>query len=312
MAMGTIENPDRAVERLARKQHGSFNHQQARSLGFSNTMIHDRVRTGIWLRLAPGIYALASAPSSWRRQYKAAELTHPQAAIAGLAAAKLHAVDGFRTARPEIVVPYTCKTRSPITDIHRSRDVPTITIDGIRVTSAAQMLFDLLPRINLDRLERVIDGQILSGQVSVAELRERRDALDLARRPSIGLWRTLVEERSADGWVCPESELESVLWHVLDGLPSRPDIERQATMPWWEPGKGRVDGLIVPWRTIVEADGRRWHARMNDFDNDRWRDNVAQAHGYRVLRFTYTHLHQRPDEVRQIVEETGQWRVGAA
>lgn len=305
-------NPNRAIERLARQQHGAFNHRQAVGLGCSNKMIHLRLASGSWLRLAPGIYALASAPSSWRRQYKAAELTHPDAAIAGLAAAKLHAIDGFRTAGPEIVVPYTSKTRTPIARVHRGRDVPTVTVDRIRVTSIAQTLFDLLSRINLDRLERAMDGQLLSSRVSVEELQERRHALDLARRPYIGLWRQLVDERSQDGWVHPESELESVLWQVLAGLPSQPELVRQATMPWWKPGEGRVDGLIPQWRTIVEADGRRWHARVHDFDADRWRDNVAQAHGYRVLRFTYTHLHHRPDEVRRIVEETGQWRVGAA
>jgi len=310
--MATTENPDRAIERLARKQHGAFNHRQAVALGFSNKMIHGRMASGLWIRLAPALYALASAPSTWLRQYKAAELIHPSAAISGLAAPKLHAVEGFRTVKPEIVVPYTCKTRSPIARIHRSGDVPTTTVDGIRVTTVAQMLFDLLFRINLDRLERAMDGQILSGRVAVDELRERRDALDLARRPGIGLWRMLVDERSEDAWVCPESDLESVLWQVVAGLPSHPEFLRQATMPWWEPGEGRVDGLLPLWRTIVEADGRRWHARVRDFDADRWRDNVAQAHGYRVLRFTYTHLHQRPDEVRRIIEETGQWRIGAA
>src|SRR5947207_2921950 len=106
MAMATTENPDRAIERLARRQHGAFNHRQAIALGLTKKMIHLRLASGIWLRLAPSIYALASAPSTWRRQYKAAELTHPEAAISGLAAPKLHAVDGFRTVAPEIVAPY--------------------------------------------------------------------------------------------------------------------------------------------------------------------------------------------------------------
>ena len=312
MAMGTTENRDRAIERLARQQHGAFNHSQAKALGFSNSMIHDRVDKHVWIRLAPGVYALASAAPTLRRQYKAAELSTPGAALAGLAAAKLHRFDGFRTVSPELVVPYTAKTRNALATVHRARDVPTTSVDGIRVTTVAQTLFDLLPRLSLDRLERTIDGQLLTGGTSIEQLQERRNALDLTRRPRIATWRMLVDERSEEGWSCPESDLESVLWQVFNGLPSHPEIVRQATMPWWKPGQGRVDGLLPTWRTIVEADGRRWHARMSDFDSDRWRDNVAQSHGYRVLRFTYTHLHQRPDEVITIVEETGRWRVGAA
>src|SRR4051794_26466142 len=138
MDMATPQNRDRAIERLARKQYGAFNHPQAKAVGFSNTMIHDRVHRGSWLRLAPVVYALPSAAPSWQRQYKAAELSTPGAAIAELAAAKLHKFDGFRTVRPELVVPYTAKTRNPLARVRRARDVPVTTVDGIRVTTVAQ------------------------------------------------------------------------------------------------------------------------------------------------------------------------------
>src|SRR5205823_5170645 len=163
--------------------YGAFNHAQVRALGFSNTMIHDRVDKKAWRRLAPGVYALASAAPSWRRQYKAAELSTAGAAIAGLAAAKLHGFDGFRTNAPELVVPYTSKTRNPLARVHRARDVPTLVVEGIRVTTVAQTLFDLVSRLSLDRLERTLDSQLLTGRVSIADLVERRQALDLARRP---------------------------------------------------------------------------------------------------------------------------------
>jgi very-short-patch-repair endonuclease len=188
----------------------------------------------------------------------------------------------------------------------------TTVIDNIRVTTVAQTLFDLVPRITLDRLERAIDFHLLRKSVTVQNLIERRVSLDSSRRPGIAIWRALVDERSAHAWVPPESDLESDLWAVLRDLPGEPGLERQATMPWWQPGEGRVDVLAVNWRTIYEADGRAWHARVRDFDADRWRDNMAQANGYRVLRFTHTHLRQRPDEARTIAIQTGRWRVAAA
>src|SRR5436190_11930568 len=305
-------SPDRAIERLARTQHEAFNRTQARALGFTDRMIQYRIDIGCWIQLAPGIYALASAPPTWKRQYKAAELTHPDAAIAALAAGKLHALEGFRTTGAEIVVPYTSKTRSPIAKVHRGHDVPVTVVDGIRVTTVAQTLLDCLRRVPLDKLERAMDASLLTGAVTVAELDERRRALDHARRPSISTWRALVDERLEEGWRPPESDLETALWNVLKRLPSEPHLVRQAVMPWWTRGEGRVDVLAPDWRLILEADGRRWHARVRDFDADRWRDNVASAHGYRVLRFTYTHLTKRPTEAASIVEASASWRVTAA
>ena len=41
---------------------------------------------------------------------------------------------------------------------------------------------------------------------------------------------------------------------------------------------------------ILESDGRRWHARVADFDRDAWRDMQAAVLGYRVLRWSYPML----------------------
>jgi hypothetical protein len=92
---------------------------------------------------------------------------------------------------------------------------------------------------------------------------------------------------------------------VLKRLPSRPRLVVQAAFPWRSPVAGRFDVFIPDWATIVEGDSRRWHARLHDFDRDRWRDNEAVAHGLRPLRFTWSHVTQRPDEVVDIVERTG-------
>jgi very-short-patch-repair endonuclease len=310
--MDRIDTPVRGIERRARSQHGVFTYQQAIADGMTRTMVSRRTHNGQWIRLAPEVYALPTAELTWLRQYKAAELSIRGAAISGLAAAKAHGFDDFRTVRPEIHVPYTSKTRSPIAVVHRGHAVPTVIVNGLRVTSIAQTLFDVATRVPLLRLEGAMDGALLDRKVTVDELVERRMALELSRRPGIGLWRALVEERAEEGWVPPESKLEALLWHTLLDLPGQPKVLRQVAMPWWEPNEGRVDALIPQWRTIVEADGRRWHARVKDFEADRWRDNVAQANGYRVLRFTHLHLTQRPDEVRELIVQAANWQIGAA
>jgi len=53
---------------------------------------------------------------------------------------------------------------------------------------------------------------------------------------------------------------------------------------------------------VIEADGRNWHTRRADFENDRRRDNALAVRGIQVLRFTYTMLVSQPDRcLEQIV-----------
>jgi hypothetical protein len=184
------------------------------------------------------------------------------------------------------------------------------TIDGFRVTTTAQTLCDLLPRIRLDRWEATTDGLLLARKLSIDDLVERRNAWETSRRPGIGLLRSLVDERTAEGWVPPESELERLLRHAVSLVRDCPEVEWQAPAPW-APQDERVDGVIRAWMVILEADGRRWHARVQDFERDRWRDNQATVMGYRVLRMTWNQLVHRLDEVVQMIRQAGQTSAAA-
>jgi hypothetical protein len=299
----------RELNLLVRRQHGVVHRSQALAAGVTPRMIFQRLNSREWLLLAPNVYALASYPSTWKRQYKAAELSVAKGALGGYAAAKVHCWDGYKTAPPEVVVEHRCRHRSPIATVHRGCDVQTTTVDGFRVTTQAQTLCDLLPRMRLDRWEATTDGLLLARTLSIDDLVERRGAWESSRRPGIGLLRSLVDERTADGWVPPESELERLLHHAVSLVPDHPEVEWQAPAPW-APADERVDGLIRAWMVILEADGRRWHARVADFDRDSWRDNQAAALGYRVLRMTWNHLVHRLGEVVEIIRRAG--RASAA
>jgi very-short-patch-repair endonuclease len=293
----------RDVERLARQQYGVVHRDQLLKLGVTRAMIGHRVRTKEWLRLAPCVYALASHPATWQRQYKAAELATPDSSVAGLSAGHVLGWDGFRTTRPEVVSHHTSNHRNQLAVVHRGCDVKVTTVRGIRVTTHAQTLCDLLPRLRLDRWEQVADHLLLSGQMTIAELDERRVAYELSRRPGLPLLRALVAERLAERWLAPESELETLLRSAVALVPGCPPVRWQAPTPWDD--SKRVDGLIDAWGLILEADGRAWHARVRDFDKDRWRDNQAAAHGLRVQRFTHAHLNYRRDEVVEIITQAG-------
>jgi very-short-patch-repair endonuclease len=303
---------DRQIAVLARRQHGVFHTGQARVLGGTSAMLRRRLVNGTLLQMAANVWALPGNPLTWQRQYKAAELSVRGAAICDRAAALVHRCDGSRVVRPVIAVGYAANARQSIADVRRVRDVPTTVVDGIRVVTLAQTLFDLLACVPLADVERAVDGALLARGVAIHDLMERADAMSRARRPNVKLWRELVEERRDDGWAPPESELERALDLVVRRLPPGVEVLRQATPVWWEPASHRVDVYIPGWALVVEADGRRWHARAADFDRDRWRDNRAVANGHRVLRFTHTHLSRRGEEVLELLLAAGRHRLGRA
>jgi very-short-patch-repair endonuclease len=58
----------------------------------------------------------------------------------------------------------------------------------------------------------------------------------------------------------------------------------------------RVDFYVPAARVVIEADGRNWHTRCQDFESDRRRDNALAARGIQILRFTYEMLKSEPEK----------------
>lgn len=293
---------DERIAALARRQHGVFNHGQAVAIGATAGIVRQRVGSRRWLRLSPQVYALPGNPPTWRRQLKAAELGEPVAAISGRAAAALHELPGFRPCRPELVVPSTANARSGLARVRRSDLVEITRVDSIRAVTVAHLLHQLADELGPEGTGRCLDDAVASGLVTYDEVRER--FVDLAPRHVRGLatMRCVLEERG-DGYVPAESELERLLWNAIDKAALRGAVMQQPP-PWWPDGPQRVDAMVPVAKVIIEADGRRWHTRVADFDRDRWRDNEAAMRGWRVLRFTWTHLKRTPAHVANALRVT--------
>lgn len=306
----TARGVDDRIRRLARCQHGVFTRAQAEDLGATTGVISRRVKNRDWNRLAPSIYALAGTLPSWRQSLKAAELSVDGAAIAGKSAVTLHGLPGFGQGVPEITVASLASARNPLARVHRSDRTVTTTVDRIRVVTAEQAVFDIAGRVPHQRLEAVLDAGLVGGQIRLDLMRDRFHALRHGGPRGIAAVRALLAER-ADGYAPPESELERALRRALAGVPI-PPVAWQVSMPWRPVGRHRVDGIIEDWRLILETDGRRWHTRLRDFERDLARDQQAVSHGYRVARFSWSHVSTAPAEVAATVVAAGRWRLSAA
>ena len=252
---------DRAIEALARRQHGAFHRSQAIELGLTPRMIDRRRGSGAWLTLAPGVYALNSHPFSWLRQAKAAELSIRDAVVSHRSAAVVHGWEGFRPGRIELSVPVASRHDSPLAVVHRVAHLDRVARQGIAVTSAARTVVDLAGVLAPASLGRVIDDVLLAGLASIEQITAAFDLVAGGHPRGSGVLRDLLGERTEDGYVPSRNELEASLDTVLAD-PRIPPSVREAAFPWMPDEPYRVDALIPRWRRIVEVDGRRWHARV--------------------------------------------------
>jgi len=296
---------DRAVERLARRQHGVFSATQARAAGATRSMIDTRCRSGQWLHLASKVFALPGNPPSWHRQVMAAQLSVEGAAVSGLAAGHLLELEGFRPVRPELTVRRGRNHRSKLATVHQTDRFLARRRGPFRVGTVEQTLCDVAGRLH-DRLEDAVLAALVARRTSSAALLARCEAL--RPRPPKGV-EALVEIAIAHSELpdVPMTVLEAALFQVLAD-PRLPEWEPQATPSWWPRSDERLDAFIPTWHLVVEADGRAWHTRRRDFERDRERDHIALVHGAQVVRFTHAQLVHEPDYVLGVLLAIGTHR----
>lgn len=277
-----------------------FSRGQALDLGFTDGTIKRRVRTGSWVHLDRSVYALPGNPATWHGQCMAATLGEAEAVVSGRAAAALHGFPGFRPGRVQVTMPKSSNHRSRIAAVRQSDLIETTRVQRIPVITVAQTLIEVARFFDDARYGLLVSDLVAKDRRVLTALRERYVDLARSRWPGIARVRAALDERG-DGYVPPDSVLEDVLWRVLRTVPGLERGVQQARLPWRPAAKQRVDVLIPAWRLIIEADGRRWHTRVEDFERDHERDAEALARGYSTLRLTWHQLVRREPWVRDVL-----------
>jgi very-short-patch-repair endonuclease len=289
---------DGDVERLARNQNGLFTAVQARTAGATAEMVRHRVRTGRWLPIHSGVFALVGAQNTPRFRLHAAVLAAGDDAVAShRSAAGLLGIPGFTLPGREIEVTtrsYTRRRRTPahvrgtlLLPSHHHRVVL-----GVPCTSVARTLFDLCGSLQPDRAERALDNALARRMVELPALwRVLDDSSEHGRAGSTVLRRLLAER----GGRCaaPESELERRFIELLrsHGLP---EPLRQIDLGDADSWIGRVDFVYPQARLVIECDGALGHSALLDRRADGLRDHRLSSAGWSVIRFTWTDVTNHP------------------
>jgi very-short-patch-repair endonuclease len=182
-------------------------------------------------------------------------------------------------------------------------------VKGFPTTTVTETILTLSLRELPTTVERILDNQLARESVTIPDFHPILDRLQFARQPGLTSLRRIVAARADDAYQPPTTELERLLYRVLDRS-EVPDYTRQLPIAYPQM-HATVNAYIGMWRMIAEADGRRWHRRKADFERDRERDSAAAAAGIQVVRFTYKMLRYRPEECHKTLLQAGKWRQPA-
>jgi hypothetical protein len=294
-----LSDTEQRLMTLAAENYGVFSFDQAINCGVSREVRRERVRSGRWERLHRGVYRVRGQPSSFEQRLVAAiGFNGPGTVASHRAAARLWDIPGFSAAPVEVTKPRGRSQRRSYGWLHGSMCLPATHVtdrSGVPVTTPARTVFDLAGIVHPKRAERALDSALNAGLVSLGQI--ERVFADLERRGRRGtvLMRELLEPRG-DGYLAPASDLEALGRAVLREA-ELPDADSEVNLGDARSWIGRVDLTYRASLVVLELDSRRHHEALLDRDSDRRRDNRLHATGWRVLRYSWWDLTERPDVV---------------
>jgi very-short-patch-repair endonuclease len=263
--------------------HGVAARRELLAAGIGEDTIDHRIRTGRYLRLYDGVYAIGHADLTVAGRRRAIVLAcGPTAVLSHRSAAGAWGLRPDGAARWDVTVRKASKVQpdAPVR-VYRHptlRDDEITTLDGVPITTVARTLLDLAALLRPHHLRRALEEA------------EHRHLFDLTaisrtlrrhpRRPGRRQLVSLVDELSHQAGRRTRSDVEALFLQLCadHGLP-RPQVNITNN------GAER-DFTFAEHGLVVEVDGYTFHSSRRAFQRDRARDRQALREGIRVARFT--------------------------
>ncbi len=250
------------------------------------------VRTGALVPVLPGVFAGPQAASRWEVRLSALAIRIPEAVLVGATAARVSYWPTLRTDAIECAVSGWREPQGGFSFVRRA--VPAELIcqrAGIRFTDPALTALDPCAVRQGDGIDQAL-------RTRATTLDRLHDALRLtANRRGNAERRALLLDSRDEPWSAAERQCHRLL--------------REAGITGWrvnvpvlvEGQRYYLDVAFSRVRLAIEIDGRLHEDDPQIFENDRIRQNRLVLHGWRVLRFTWSMLTQRPAEVLAVIRD---------
>ncbi|MCF6386989.1 DUF559 domain-containing protein [Mycobacterium sp. MBM] len=271
---------------LLRNHDGVITRAQARRAGLRQDALDYRVRTGQWIRCAPGVFFADDREFTDRARIRAGVWAYGDDAVAsGLTAAWWHQLTQYPPDVVEVTVPKrrrpSCRPGTKL----RRRD-----LDPADVVKRRDLCVTALPLTVVEAAVRRGGGAKLMDSA-------------LQRHVELpALWKAHLNNKGRHGAPAARRLLRA----AEDGTRSVAErllgkLLRQAGITGWK-ANYRVAGyhgdyVFVDARLILEVDGWAFHSDADAFNNDRVRQNALILGGWKVLRFTWLDLTEYPERV---------------
>ena len=285
---------------LAHRQYGLLSLDQAKCLNYPVATLRRS-----WERFLPEVYRRPEVPGSWYQSAKGLTLWGGgDTALSHAAAAAILKLKGFALGEIHVVSPRQGRYLPDWAHTHRVAEVARGTghVRGIRVLPPWITLLQVCGIVPFAAARAALDDALWRGLVSVPQMGWVLATHGGSGHAGSTTLRQLLGERSGDGtrYVPPESELEDLLYRLVESATDLPRAVRQH--PVWDGMKWRRFDLAWPEvRLAVEVDGWETHGTREAFQDDRERDAVMVALRWRVLRFTWNDVVNRPGYVLAII-----------
>lgn len=295
----------RIAYQLGIAQLGVMARRQLRAEGLSSRLISHWLCSGHMLKVLPGVYTLGRPVTDEMAAYMAAVLLGgPDSALAGLAAASAH---GFADRPDSIDVVRASGSPRAVRGIPPHQDL-IINLRRARFSPDDVQLLGPVPVLDPARL--LID---LAGRLSPLELRRRfieagREGLltpeclsRIETRGSGFKGRSLLLKLQKN-WDPTKGKIRSILEGEFKLLCAEQRVPPPLTNQ--RVGKYEVDCLWDEFHLIVELDGRKFHSDSVAVKADTDKSRHLRDLGYRVRRFTWLDVVERPEwVVNEILRE---------
>ncbi|MGI9601856.1 MAG: type IV toxin-antitoxin system AbiEi family antitoxin domain-containing protein [Acidimicrobiales bacterium] len=276
------------------RHHGIISRAEAKALACTDGQISRRLRSGEWIRLAPGVYRHAGTEFTWFGKARA-EAISAGGLISHRSAAVVWGIDGHRPGRIEVVVPRGRVVRRPSSRVHESTQfdrVERTVRQGIPVTGVARTVLDVAAVVGRRRLEWTIDAVLRQRMLDWPDLYDVLVRHSRRGRDGCGRLRALLDVRFGDTAI-PDSKWNRLVANLLaDADLPMPELEFSVH----DGGEfvARVD-LAYPYRKVaIELDSARFHLNRESFEADPRRKNRLSVLGWTVLTFTWSDYVDHP------------------
>ncbi len=278
-------------------RHGIITLSDTRSAGVSRSSWYRAIRRGDLDTPYPSISVLHGIPKTHEQSIALAVRSTRRALASHRSAIDLWTATGSVDDPIDIIVGRSSGPNPrPGVVIHRPRDRQDLQPsfrNGIRCTSPLRALLDL-GAVDSERVNSAMADLVISRLVTIAGIEATMARHSFHGRDGIGPLRdALLLWPLGDG--VPDSILEIRFARLLvdAGLT---DFTFHLII-----GGSEVDFAFRRERLVIETDGREFHRTRDAFEADRRRDAELLAAGWRVMRFTWQQVTERPEWVVRMV-----------